>query len=85
MAIGLGVPPDRIDTIVDQPAAAHYGTKSDGSAAAANAEVLSDLASLIAHGRLEIPIAKTYPLTDVRDAYQDLERRHTLGKIVLRP
>lgn len=85
MAIGLGVPPDRIDTIVDQPAAAHYGTKSDGSAAAANAEVLSDLASLIAQGRLEIPIAKTYPLTEVRDAYQDLERRHTLGKIVLRP
>jgi NADPH:quinone reductase-like Zn-dependent oxidoreductase len=61
------------------------GTKSDGSAAAANAGVLAELASLLAEGHLEIPIAKTYPLTEVREAYQDLEQRHTLGKIVLEP
>jgi NADPH:quinone reductase-like Zn-dependent oxidoreductase len=85
MAIGLGVPPVRIDTIIDRTAAEKYGTGSDGSAAAANAEVLAELASLIAEGRLEIPIAKTYPLAKVREAYQDLEQRHTLGKIVLEP
>ena len=85
MAIGLGVPPVRIDTIIDGTAAEEYGTKSDGSAAAANAEVLAELASLIAEGSLEIPVAKTYPLTQVREAYQDLEQRHTLGKIVLEP
>jgi len=85
MAIGLGVPPVRIDTIIDGTAAEKYGTKSDGSAAAANAEVLAELASLIAQGSLEIPVAKTYPLTQVREAYQDLEQRHTLGKIVLEP
>jgi NADPH:quinone reductase-like Zn-dependent oxidoreductase len=34
---------------------------------------------------LEIPIAKTYPLTEVREAFCDLEERHTLGKIVLNP
>jgi NADPH:quinone reductase-like Zn-dependent oxidoreductase len=85
MAIGLGVPPDRIDTIIDRAAAEKYGTKSDGNAAAANAEVLAELAGMIAEGRLEIPIAKTYPLTEVREAYRDLEQRHTLGKIVLEP
>jgi NADPH:quinone reductase-like Zn-dependent oxidoreductase len=85
MAIGLGVPPDRIDTIIDRAAAQKYGTKVEGSAAAATPEVLSELAGLIAAGRLEIPIAKTYPLTEVRAAYRDLEERHTLGKIVLRP
>jgi hypothetical protein len=26
-----------------------------------------------------------YPLAEVRAAYTELERRHTLGKIVLRP
>jgi hypothetical protein len=26
-----------------------------------------------------------YPLAEVREAYTELERRHTLGKIVLRP
>jgi NADPH:quinone reductase-like Zn-dependent oxidoreductase len=47
--------------------------------------VLTELVGLIAEGRLEIPIAKTYPLTEVREAYRDLEQRHTLGKIVLKP
>ena len=36
MAIGLGVTPDRIDTIIDRAAAQEYGTKVEGSAAAAN-------------------------------------------------
>jgi NADPH:quinone reductase-like Zn-dependent oxidoreductase len=34
---------------------------------------------------LEIPIARVYPLAEVRAAYRELERRHTLGKIVLVP
>jgi NADPH:quinone reductase-like Zn-dependent oxidoreductase len=85
MAIGLGVAPDRIDTIIDRTAAQEYGAKTDGSAAAANSDVLGELAGLIAQGRLESPIAKTYPLTEVREAYRDLEQRHTLGKIVLEP
>jgi NADPH:quinone reductase-like Zn-dependent oxidoreductase len=84
MAIGLGVAPDRIDTIIDWTAARKYGTKSDGTAAAANTEVLAELAGLVADGSLEIPI-KTYPLADVREAFRDLEQRHTLGKIVLEP
>jgi NADPH:quinone reductase-like Zn-dependent oxidoreductase len=85
MAVALGVAPDRIDTIIDRAGALEYGAKTDGSAAAATAEVLGELAGLIAQGLLEIPIAKTYPLTSVRDAYRDLEQRHTLGKIVLVP
>jgi NADPH:quinone reductase-like Zn-dependent oxidoreductase len=83
MAIGLGVAPDRIDTIIDREAAQKYGTKTDANATAATATVLAELAGLIAAGRLEIPVAKIYPLTEVRDAYRALEQRHTLGKIVL--
>ncbi|WP_096357215.1 zinc-binding dehydrogenase [Mucilaginibacter gotjawali] len=30
-------------------------------------------------------MAKTYPLAQVREAYRDLEQRHTRGKIVLIP
>jgi NADPH:quinone reductase-like Zn-dependent oxidoreductase len=85
MAVELGVAPDRIDTIIDRTAALEYGAKTDGSATAANTDVLGELAGLIAQGRLEIPIAKTYPLTEVRDAFRELEQRHTLGKIVLVP
>jgi NADPH:quinone reductase-like Zn-dependent oxidoreductase len=70
MAIQLGVAPNRIDTIIDFAAAAKYGVKTEGSYEAANAEVLGQLSRLIAAGRLEIPIAKVYPLTQVRDAYR---------------
>ena len=85
IAVGLGVAPERIDTIIDRAAAEKYGAKTDGSATAATRDVLVELADMIAEGRLEIPIARTYPLTQVRDAYRELEQRHTLGKIVLIP
>jgi len=85
LAINLGIPPDRIDTIIDFAAAEKYGVRTDGNSKGARAEVLSELAGLIDAGRLEIPIAKVYPLDEVREAYTELEQRHTHGKIVLVP
>ena len=85
IALGLGVPPQRIDTTIDFAAAEKHHVKTDGSSAAASAEVLGQLAELIETGRLEIPIAKVYRLADVQEAYRELEQRHTLGKIVLVP
>jgi NADPH:quinone reductase-like Zn-dependent oxidoreductase len=85
LAIKLGIAADRINTIIDFEAVGKYHVKSDGSAAAGNAKVLAELADLVANGKLEIPIARTYPLSKVKDAYQDLEQRHTRGKIVLLP
>ena len=81
----LGVKPDRVDTIIDWAAGQQYGVKMEGTAAAASAGVLAELAELIDEGRLEVPIAKTFALEDVRDAFRELEQRHTRGKIVLRP
>jgi NADPH:quinone reductase-like Zn-dependent oxidoreductase len=85
LALKLGVAKSRINTIIDFAAAAKYGVKTEGSHEAANAEVLAQLAGLLAAGRLEIPIAKVYPLDEVREAYRELEQRHTRGKIVLEP
>ena len=85
LALQLGIRPDRIDTIIDFAAAQQHGVKTDGNAVGASAAVLAELAGLIDKGVLEIPIAAVYPLTEVRDAYRELERRHTHGKIVLRP
>jgi NADPH:quinone reductase-like Zn-dependent oxidoreductase len=85
LALKLGVALDRIDTIIDFAAAAKYGVKTEGNHEGATAEVLGQLAGLLSAGRLEIPIAKVYPLADVREAYQELEQRHTRGKIVLEP
>jgi NADPH:quinone reductase-like Zn-dependent oxidoreductase len=85
LAIELGVAPQRVDTIIDWDAADRHGVKTDGNMAGASAATLAELARLIAEGRLEVPIARVYPLTEVRAAYRELEHRHTLGKIVLAP
>ncbi|MFI6466260.1 NADP-dependent oxidoreductase [Streptomyces sp. NPDC050538] len=85
LALELGVPGERINTVIDFPGAAKHGTKAEGSAAAASDDVLRELATLIADGDLEIPIAGVYRLDEVREAFRELERRHTNGKIVLRP
>jgi NADPH:quinone reductase-like Zn-dependent oxidoreductase len=47
--------------------------------------VLAELAGLIAAGELEVPIAATFPLDRVKDAYRRLAEVHVLGKIVLLP
>ncbi|MGH9228412.1 MAG: NADP-dependent oxidoreductase [Acidimicrobiales bacterium] len=85
LAISLGIAPERIDTIVDWTAAQRYGVKTDGNMAGARADVLAELAGMIDSGRLDLPIARSYPLAEVREAYRELEQRHTLGKIVLIP
>jgi NADPH:quinone reductase-like Zn-dependent oxidoreductase len=85
LALELGVEPSRIDTIANFEAVARYGVKADGSAAGASASVLAELAGLVAAGELEVPIAATFPLDRVQDAYRRLAEGHILGKIVLLP
>jgi NADPH:quinone reductase-like Zn-dependent oxidoreductase len=85
LALELGAAPGRIDTIADFAAIARYGVKGEGNAAGASAAVLAELAALIADGELEIPIAATFPLAEVRDAYRRLAEGHVQGKIVLLP
>ncbi|MFG2197000.1 NADP-dependent oxidoreductase [Streptomyces sp. NPDC048639] len=85
LAVELGVAPDRIDTIINYAAAQKYGVKTEANAAGASSDVLAELARLIDQGTLELPIARTYPLDQVREAFRELEQRHTRGKIVLKP
>jgi NADPH:quinone reductase-like Zn-dependent oxidoreductase len=81
----VGVAPSRVDTIADFAAIDKYGVKGEGSATAASADVLAELAGLIASGDLEIPVAATFPLDDVQEAFRRLATGHILGKIVLIP
>jgi NADPH:quinone reductase-like Zn-dependent oxidoreductase len=83
LALELGVEPSRIDTIVRFDAVAQYGIKAEGSAAGASASVLAELAELIVKGELEVPIARTFPLSGVQDAYRYLAQGHVRGKVIL--
>jgi NADPH:quinone reductase len=85
LAFDLGIEPARIETIISRDKALELGAKVEGSGDASTTEVLREMAGLVASGEIEIPIAATYPLVRVRDAFAELEGRHTHGKIVLIP
>jgi NADPH:quinone reductase-like Zn-dependent oxidoreductase len=85
LAVALDVAPERIDTVTAFERAAQVGAKTEGSAEGTTTENLTTLAELCASGEIEIPIAATYPLDHVREAFAELEERHTRGKIVLVP
>jgi NADPH2:quinone reductase len=85
LAVDLGVPPERIDTIISFAKAAEVGAKTEGSAEASTPAVLTEIADLVASGAVGFDVAATYPLDRVADAYEELEQRHTHGKIVLLP
>ena len=81
----LKVSPERVDTIVDFAAPAKYGVKAEGNAAGASAANLAELARLAAARELEIPLAQTFALSEVKAAYSQLAKGHVRGKIVLLP
>jgi NADPH:quinone reductase-like Zn-dependent oxidoreductase len=85
LAVSLGIPPERIETIISREKAQEVGAKTEGSGDASTTQVLAEMADLVASGKIEVPIAATYPLEGVRDAFAELEKRHTRGKIVLLP
>jgi NADPH:quinone reductase-like Zn-dependent oxidoreductase len=85
LAVELGVPVARINTIADFPAVERLGVTAEGTASVASIDAVRELSELAADGSLEIPIARTYPLGEVREAYRELGQRKTHGKIVLMP
>ncbi len=85
LAIGLGVAPQRINTIIDREAVGRLGVHGQGTHAIASATLLAEVTGLVADGSLEIPVARTFTLDQVRDAYDELSERHSHGKLVLLP
>jgi NADPH:quinone reductase len=85
LAVDLGVAPQRIDTIISFDKAGEVGAKAEGSAEASTAAVLAEIANLVATGAIDVDIAASYPLDQVAEAFEQLEQRHTHGKIVLLP
>jgi NADPH:quinone reductase-like Zn-dependent oxidoreductase len=81
VALELGVPPERINTIAAFGPAAR-GARTVGGAAAGNDE-LAELAGLLAENELVLPIDSIYPIERTVEAYGKLEAGHVRGKIVV--
>jgi len=76
---------ERINTLIDFAAAGEHGVSTEGTSQFASLDALGELGGLVLRGELEVPIAATYPLEQVREAYEELGARTTRGKIVLLP
>lgn len=80
----LGVPVDRMVAIADYQAVDELGVHAV-ERDARTASNLAQLADALAAGRLTLPIAGTFGLDEVADAFRALEGRHAPGKIVVVP
>ena len=84
-AIALAGDVARVITIADDNAA-DTGVRFTGADPADRApEALPELAALMADGRLDVPIWRSYPLAQAEQAHADIEARRNHGKIVLLP
>ena len=63
LAVDLGLPRDRIETIASFEKAQELGVKAEGSATASTPEVLNAMADLVGSGAIEIPSRRPTPLT----------------------
>lgn len=82
VALKLGAPGSRINTIAARGHRADAGITGVGGQEA-NLTDLAELAELIAAGEVVLPIDRTFPLEQVREAYEYLMRGHVRGKVVL--
>jgi NADPH:quinone reductase-like Zn-dependent oxidoreductase len=84
LAIALGVPPQRVETIIDFGAAERLGVQAKGMASLADpADGVRRLAAIASEGGFDVPIKARFPLDEVQEAYREVSRRSGLGKVVL--
>ncbi|WP_410660739.1 NADP-dependent oxidoreductase [Amycolatopsis sp. lyj-112] len=77
--------PERVVTIAAPDAADHGVHFTTGSAAEQVPGSLADGAALAAEGKLDVPIARVYPLAEAAAAQDESEAGHVRGKLVLVP
>lgn len=76
-----GIAPGGVDAELDRigdDALANVSSAEPGGLA-----ILETIAGMVADRRIVVPLAALYPLSDVQDAYRELEAGHAHGKIVL--
>lgn len=79
-SVELGIPRDRIGTIVDDKAAASHGTRV--VRAGRDPKRLAHVVDLAARGVVRMPV-HSFSLAEVVEAHRAVESRHSHGKVVL--
>jgi NADPH:quinone reductase-like Zn-dependent oxidoreductase len=75
--------PDHVVTIADIEGAQKYGVKFSSGADGHAFHALTESVPLIAAGKLVLPTAQTFPLTDIAEAHRVSEAGHVRGRLIL--
>jgi NADPH:quinone reductase-like Zn-dependent oxidoreductase len=76
--------PDRVVTIADYAGAEQTGVRFSGGMGPERAwHALTEAVELIEAGRFRLPVAQTFPLSDIAEAHRISETGHPRGKLVL--
>ncbi len=76
--------PEHVVTIADYAGAQETGVSFSGGRGPERAwHALADAAELIEAGRLRMPVAQTFPLSDIAEAHRISESGHPRGKLVV--
>jgi NADPH:quinone reductase-like Zn-dependent oxidoreductase len=81
--IGLAGTPDRVVTIADFAGAREHGVRFSSGDTGRALHALADIGELIESGRFSLPVAQTFPLTDIAQAHRVGEDGQVRGKLVL--
>lgn len=84
LAVALGVPAARINTIKDFDTAKRVGAKAQGMYQLDDiTAVLRPFVAKVAASEIQLPIKARFPLEQVQDAYRRLTQPGGIGKVVL--
>ncbi len=68
----------------DQGLAKKHEVTASTQVTAASATQLKRLAELVDRGKVKVQIEKTFPLTEIKQAFEYFETQHPRGKIVVK-
>ncbi|MCM6761811.1 NADP-dependent oxidoreductase [Rathayibacter sp. ZW T2_19] len=83
LAASLGIEGSRYHSSDDRKEIELRAVWPDAETAAQDTEILGELVGLVAAQKLRVLVSGFYPYGLVQDAFDDLEKRHSRGKIVL--
>ncbi|MFF3212937.1 NADP-dependent oxidoreductase [Streptomyces sp. NPDC002886] len=81
--IELAGGPEHVVTIADFAGAQEHGVVFSRGDTGRAVHVLGEIGALIESGCFTLPVARSYPLTEVAEAHRASENGHTRGKLVL--
>src|SRR3954469_23456200 len=81
--IELAGGPEHVVTIADFGGAREHGVRFSSGDAGRAVHAIAEIGALIESGRFSLPVAKTFPLTEIAEAHRAGEDGRVRGKLVL--